>query len=1274
MTIRKASSTTGKNKSVVAAVATPPDLTNAVTAPSITSVSITDFDYNVLDDTAVSTAGGYIKIIGTRFISGCVLYVQGTAAISTTFISSTEVRAQLPATTSGTLHLYLVNPDNTAAIYLTGVTFSGVPAWTTTSPLTTQDSDVAFSIQLVATGDAPVTYQLAAGSSVPSGTTLASNGLFSGTISNLSNETTYSFTVNAIDGQNQDTGRAFQITVRAGDIVYNVTSAHISSVRDIPWISDATTNRANVTVFANTRPVAFSPYETNWSNFFDGTGDYLSIPDNAVFDFGTENYTVEGWMYITGTSRYQIFYHHADNATWSNGVTLATDNGPVFGFWWNNSLQISTPVTLNTWYHVALTRVGNLHTLYMNGVSVGTYSVSATYAPTNNVGIGAQASNGLYPFQGYISNIRVLKGTALYTSNFTPPTTQLTAITNTSLLTCQSNRLRDASTNNFTITRNGDVAVSSFGPFTETDTTTGSGYFDGSGDYLSFPHSTALVYGTGNFTLEFWIYVDAYGSPSRILQKGTGPNDYSMDMSSNGTLTYNNNSGLAGSATTIPVPLKAWTHVALVRTGTGTNQCNWYINGQSAGSWTNSVDVSGTETLIIGGSSGSFSVNGYISNFRLVKGTAVYTSAFTPPTSPLTNITNTSLLTLQSRIGENNAYIVDESTSIHAPNRFGDVTQGTFSPFAQSDGSWSAFFDGTGDYLTWPGTTLSGDFTVECWVYKTAVNASGYTILFGGPGNQQFAIDNSTAGSISLVLTGSGVIGASGTAITPNAWHHLAWVRQGSTCRVYVNGIQRGTGTSSTSFTLSLIGQYDQGGYGLNGSISNVRILNGTCLYPGGTTFTPSTSPLTAITNTALLTCQSNRFVDNSTNAHNITVFGESAVLPSSPFKNTVEWRANTVGGSYYLDGTGDRIVYPTKTDFSLPGDFTMEAWIYPEDLSGNRLIFDTYTAGEAQSYQFYYRSTGTSMALFSTANSVFLQDPSSTRIKSRSWHHVAVTRSGTTARMFVDGTLVANTTYAGSLTHGNPLGVGAQVSTATNHFRGYIAGARINKGTALYTSSFTRPTAPPTPVSGTVVLLNGTSGGLMDYTRDNNYYLFGNTRVTNANTKIGNTSLYFDGSGDYAMSVSNNVVDFAGGNFTIEGWVRPDNVTGTNKTLVASFNYTGSTDIMLQQFQTFIRVWAPGLPPSYLEHSGISGNTWYHVAVTRSGNVFRLFVDGVIRSSNSTSNTNFNNGRVVIGGGVSSLSNNDFFQGYIEDLRITKGVARYTSNFSVPTTPSFIK
>ena len=183
----------------------------ANTPPSINVISITDSSYNVLDDTAANTTGAFLRITGSNFQSGAIVMVGSTnTAISTTFVDSSTLRAQIPAIAAGTYPVYVVNTNGGTGIRINGLTTSPFPAWSTGATLTSQTSNTAFGLSISATSDSNVTYSNT--SALPAGTTLLANGWFYGANSVTAN-TTYSFTVKATDAENQDTDRTFSVTV-----------------------------------------------------------------------------------------------------------------------------------------------------------------------------------------------------------------------------------------------------------------------------------------------------------------------------------------------------------------------------------------------------------------------------------------------------------------------------------------------------------------------------------------------------------------------------------------------------------------------------------------------------------------------------------------------------------------------------------------------------------------------------------------------------------------------------------------------------------------------------------------------------------------------------------------------------------------------------------------------------------------------------------------------------------------------------------------------------
>jgi hypothetical protein len=810
------------------------------------------------NDTAGNTVGGQTVFInGSGFETNNAIYINGNSVPSKSFISASNLSFTTPALSAGIYPVYVINTDSgSTAIFIPGYISSAEPAWVTSagSLAASQDEATAWSYSLSATGDAPITYALAVDSSLPSGISLAANGLISGTLSSPpGTDTTYTFSVVATDAQNQDSTRQFTVTTNSGEGVLfanNVLLIHADGTnnKNNHTFLDSSNNNFTITRNGNATQGSFSPFsQTGWSNFFDGTGDYLTVPDNLNLRMGSsafdKGYTAaDGLLFQTG---------NGDGRTviYAGGSSILTSN---------------TAVTTNTWTHVALVRNASTMTLYQNGISVGSGSNSTNFSNTSIMGVGANATGGggnVYAINGYLSNFRVVKDTAVYTANFTPSAAPLTAVSNTSLLTCQSNRFRDASNNNFTITRNGDTSIQPFSPFAptakySTANVGGSGYFDGTGDRISVGGNAAFDISSGNFTVEGWIYPTSSSGVQGLFVLFTATNsDYAgmtlyVSRQSSSVITVEGASpsiGSGGSAiaitTTNTAPVNTWTHIAITR---NSNTFTVWVNGVSSGTATFSGTLYWSPPNLYIGAGNDTTPNqfaGYISDVRIVKGTAVYTSAFTPPTAPLTNIANTSLL-----CNFTNAGIFDQ-TAKTALETLGDAKVST----AQYKyGTGSIAFDGTGDYLKTPNNAIltfgTGDLTLECWIYQTATSTSTYRVIFGD--NVYGSTGGYTLYSYNNALNlwkGSGgggaeVIAPAGT-ITLNTWTHVAWTRSGSSNRLFINGTQVGsTTTDATNYTstASFIGASQSGTLPFAGYIDDLRITKGYARYTSN--FTPPSS------------------------------------------------------------------------------------------------------------------------------------------------------------------------------------------------------------------------------------------------------------------------------------------------------------------------------------------------------------------------------------------------------------------------------------------------
>jgi hypothetical protein len=209
---------------------------------------------------------------------------------------------------------------------------------------------------------------------------------------------------------------------------------------------------------------------------FDGTGDYLSLADSADFNLAGNDFTIEAFVYHKGA--FSSFAGIIAQWVASSGsdrpfVFEADSNGDIEFYYYDTSDNFVGPVqggrlSANRWHHVAACRSGSTIRMFVDGVMYGTgTSISVNIKNgTGNLTIGGQVSGSNYYWTGFISNARIINGTALYTANFTPPFRTLTNVTNTKLLCCQSNTSAiAAAVKPGTITANGNAAATNFNPF-----------------------------------------------------------------------------------------------------------------------------------------------------------------------------------------------------------------------------------------------------------------------------------------------------------------------------------------------------------------------------------------------------------------------------------------------------------------------------------------------------------------------------------------------------------------------------------------------------------------------------------------------------------------------------------------------------------------------------------------------------------------------------------------------------------------------------------------
>jgi len=688
---------------------------------------------------------------------------------------------------------------------------------------------------------------------------------------------------------------------------------------------------------------------------------------------------------------------------------------------------------------------------------------------------------------------------------------------------------------------------------------------------------------------------------------------------------------------------------------------------------------------------GSFSLT-----FRASDGVNIATalSSFTLQFAVQNSNYTTALIT---SVGANNAInntFVDSSTNSHTITVAGNATQTTFSPYRH--GGYSTYFDGTTDYLTVASSTEhdfgTGNFCVEFWWWPETVtgNSAGLHIALSSPANSTTQLGYDEGGRKLYFYNndnGGNIIQNTGVTPTVKAWNHIALCRSGTTVSLYLNGTRAGTAThtSNVSFSGLQIGRYTAGGYEIDGYVRDVRLVKGSSIYDATqASLTVPTEPLTAVTNTTLLACHLPYIADGSTTGHAITVNGNTKTEPFAPY-DAQEYSAADHSGSISLDGSGDSVSAAASADFGFgTGDLTVEWWINFNSISNYPYQIDMRSTGTDAPLALY-TNTASGNVLGVYVNATVIATGTNAFTPGR-WTHYAVCKTGGYLKGYFNGkedfSIVCTRDYGSS----EAIRVGAVFGNDNYYVDGSIADVRLVKGTAVYTSAFTPPTAPLTAITNTSLLLKGTNAGIIDKSQSSSQLILeADTKCSSTQAKYRSTAIYTDGTGDRIrfQAESSKLTSWwgvGGQPFTVEWWQYDEMPYTTNHIVgpntgggVGGWNttnghewltfFSGST-FYLQYFGTNNSYNTISGTPSTM---GFVQNQWQHIAHTYDGTTWKFYIDGTEALSSNLPNVpqGVNVSFVTLGG----MPDNSYYSAtYYDDVRITKGLVRYTANFTPPT------
>ena len=629
------------------------------------------------------------------------------------------------------------------------------------------------------------------------------------------------------------------------------------------------------------------------------------------------------------------------------------------------------------------------------------------------------------------------------------------------------------------------------------------------------------------------------------------------------------------------------------------------------------------------------------------------------------------LITSVGSNGGTNSTITDGSTNNYTITANGSPTTQSFSPYRS--GGYSYHSNGAQQAYTTGLDLSSGDFTIECWYYYSAADGTSTVrpVFHIGEGYPSYGVGFRRRSSLFAGMYGNSNAFGLTESDYVGQWMHLAIVVTSSnSATYYVNGVSQATQSvnfsNKANLPLSILGYvsgvtWNNFFYDVNGYITDLRVTN-SAVYTGN--FTPPTERLQPIANTILLTAHL-PYLNDMTHAGT-----HAEAKPFTPYDYD-PYDAATHGSSIYFDPTNSDCLYNVVAGGSgidLEGEFTIEAWVYATDLSTHNTIFSQsgyYDSPQVNAISTVMMiSTGFQMQIYGgdRGNQYSIYSVDLSGLENR-WAHIAIEWTGSAYEFFIDGTSVGThpiTTnwYYPGIDYYTQIGVYEHYNGKQNTFNGYMSDFRLVIGSRVYGSNFTPPTEPLTAISGTELLISGTDASIIDKSQSNRLTLVNDTQSSTTVTKYGSSSMAFDGS-DY-ITINHDALGT--GDWTIEGWAY---FNATSTQYVFDFRNGSTTSPALAFQDGDLRYITNAV---YRIYSGVtpSVNTWYHFAVVKYNGTTTLYIDGSSTGTYTDSLDYVGNSTAMIG----NYNANSAYgiNGYIEDFRVTRGLARYTANFTPPT------
>ena len=605
------------------------------------------------------------------------------------------------------------------------------------------------------------------------------------------------------------------------EIAFSIADSHFSSLLmstdgsagdndTITYDTGSTTGNSFTSIATNHSAGTFSPYRHGgYSTYFDGSGDFLTAGSSGIINFGTGDFTVEFYINTTaGTGAGAVNILNPSTSTGSGYWGLLLQNNKLR---WNNSYNVSNLWEVDvsneldgSWHHMSVVRSSGTFSVYVDGTSKsaasGTFTDSTNYSGDEAIRIGEGNASD---FTGYLSDVRIVKGTAI-TPPSGGPTERLTAVTNTSLLTCHLPYISDGSSSAHSITVNGNTSTKPFGPYDNSEYNEsingGSILIDATNKLIQLDDSSGdFALGTTETTIKLWYYpMDADATTTQyLIRKGTNASASGYwalgHYSSNRLRTMTRDNGgswLATYSSNNVITPNTWNYIEWYQPTSGNGSAK--VNGTEVISTSTSSNYGSTTETIRLPQTAQNPTNGlYYADLQFVKGDARESSV---PTAPMSTDSNSAL-----HIKGTDASILDkaQSNNFELSNNIAPTSVLTSSTTpAYIGANWAnkraiSFGNSSGNSARTRSflPINEGSYTVEGWinmnsssgthtffdtrVFDPATNSNaGFYMMWRTDSGNYFRVGSSDG----IYLNNIG----SGDSLSTGTWYHFALVRDAS--------------------------------------------------------------------------------------------------------------------------------------------------------------------------------------------------------------------------------------------------------------------------------------------------------------------------------------------------------------------------------------------------------------------------------------------------------------------------------------------------------------